>query len=238
MVHNLRLSLLVLLLPSSGLFAQSDIQLPRYATQEEIEYYAQRPPAPATLSGFTTPPGVPVRAMAEWEELEALAISWNATSNARRNILTEIVRAAREECRVIISCGTQTILDGAKTYLTDNDVDISSNVEFLLAPSNSIWIRDYGPNAVYANDVDSLYLVDWIYNRQRPFDDVIPVRLGEHLDVPVYSTTAAPFDLVNTGGNFMSDGLSTGFSSKLVFRNNDQSKNGECGNTNDIYGTT
>ena len=84
MIQNLRLSLLVLLLPSSDLIAQSDIQLPRHATPEEIEYYAQRPPAPATLSGFTTPPGVPVRAMAEWEALEALANSCNATSDPRR----------------------------------------------------------------------------------------------------------------------------------------------------------
>lgn len=233
----LRLTLLGWLL-SGALFAQQDRQLPKYPSIEEIITYSDRPPAPAMSSGITTPPAFPVRAMAEWEELAALAIAWNASTNARRNILAEIVRAAREECRVIICCGSASIATEAQNYLTGKGIDISSNVEFLIAPNNSIWIRDYGPNTVYANDVDSLCLTDWIYNRNRPFDDVIPVRIGAHLSVPVYSTTTAPFDLVNTGGNFMSDGLSTGFSSKLVFRNNDQSKNGECFNTNDIYGAT
>lgn len=238
MTNYLHLFFLGLLLSARASIAQTGEQMPRYPIQAEIEYNAQRPPGPAGLSGFTNPPAGPVRSMAEWEELEALVIAWNASSDARRNILTEIVRAAREECRVIISCGNQTILNTAKNYLIGKGVDISSNVEFLLAPNDSIWIRDYGPNVVYANDVDSLYLIDWIYNRQRPFDDAIPVRIGEYLNVPVYSTTTAPYDLVNTGGNFMSDGLGNGFSSKLVFRNNDQSKNGECFNTNDIYGTT
>lgn len=230
--------LLPMLLLSGGLSAQQDPQLPKYPTAEEVHFQGELPPAPALVSGIAAPPAGPVRAMAEWEELEALAISWNASTTGRRNILTEIVRAAREECRVIVCCSTPSVVADAKSYLTNKSVDISSNVEFLVAPNNSIWIRDYGPNAVYANDVDSLYLIDWIYNRNRPYDDAIPGQIGDYLGVPVYSTTAAPYDLVNTGGNFMSDGLTTGFSSKLVFRNNDQTKNGECNNINDVYGAT
>lgn len=235
--YGLRLFLPALLLANS-LSAQQDPQLPKYPTAEEVQFQGEQPPAPALVSGIAAPPAGPVRAMAEWEELEALAISWNASTTGRRNILTEIVRAAREECRVIVCCSTPGVVADVKSYLTTKSVDISSNVEFLVAPNNSIWIRDYGPNAVYANDVDSLYLIDWIYNRNRPYDDAIPGQIGNYLGVPVYSTTTAPYDLVNTGGNFMSDGLTTGFSSKLVFRNNDQTKNGECNNINDVYGTT
>ena len=236
--YCLRLLVPALLLSGSLYAQQKDPQLPKYPSPEEIQLDGEFPPAPALTSGIAAPPASPVRAMAEWEELEALAISWNASTNARRNILTEIVRAAREECRVIVCCNTSTIVNEAKNFLTGKAVDISSNVEFLVAPNNSIWIRDYGPNTIYANDVDSLYLVDWIYNRNRPYDDLIPQQIGDYLDVPVYATSEAPFDLVNTGGNFMSDGLTTGFASKLVFRNNDQTKNGECSNLNDIYGAT
>ncbi|MFN0033631.1 MAG: agmatine deiminase family protein [Saprospiraceae bacterium] len=184
---------------------------------------------------FTTPPPTSVRAMAEWEELQALIITWNGQAN----ILTEIVRAAREECNVIICCADQNLVTQAKNKLNTSGVDISSNVTFLVTPNNSIWVRDYGPNCVYANDVDSLHIVDWIYNRpSRPQDNLIPEKIAEHLQLPVFSTSVAPYDLVNTGGNFMTDGRGTAFASKLIFTNNDQIQNGECGIPNDVLGTS
>jgi agmatine deiminase len=182
---------------------------------------------------FTTPPQGPVRTMAEWEELQTLIISWKAYNP----ILTEIVRAAREECKVVICCDNQSVVDAAKNILDDANIDTTSNVEFVIMGTNSIWIRDYGPNAVYANDVDSLMLVDWIYNRNRPLDNSQSERYGQHTGLPVYATSAAPYDLVNTGGNFMADGLGTAFASKLIFRNNDQIQNGE-GSPNDVFGVT
>ena len=209
---TLRYTLFLCLL-HGGLFAQD---LPRFLTEQESKILQTGVPEGPPSSGLTTPPTAPVRAMAEWEELQALAIAWNGQST----ILSEIVRAAREECNVIICGENQSTINSAKSLLTSKGVDISSNVTFLIAPNNSIWIRDYGPNCVYANDVDSLYLIDWIYNRPRPKDDAIPEKIAAHLGVPVYSTTEAPYDLVNTGGNFMSDGMGTAFASELVFEEN------------------
>jgi hypothetical protein len=40
------------------------------------------------------------------------------------------------------------------------------------------------------------------------------------VDVPIYTTTVAPYDLVHTGGNYMSDGFGTAFSSELVIEEN------------------
>ncbi|MCB9342071.1 MAG: agmatine deiminase family protein [Lewinellaceae bacterium] len=188
---------------------------------------------------FTTPPEIPVRTMAEWEELQALVITWNpgGSGNAWRNILTEIVRAAREECKVIIVCSSQNTATAAENYLTSKNVDVSSNIEYLIASNNSIWVRDYGPTSVYENDVDSMLLIDWIYNRDRASDNVVSNFVGQMLNTPVHTTSTAPYDLVNTGGNFMSDGMGQAFASKLVFRNNDQIANGETGG-NDIFGTS
>ena len=237
MVHYSRL-LLLFLLPGTGIYAQVNLDFPRSVTDLELETLHTPPSDIDPTLGITDPPTEPVRAMAEWEELSALAISWYANDNARRNLLTEIVRAAREECRVIVICADQNVQTQAKNYLINKGVDVGSNVEFLIAPYDNVWIRDYGPNVVYANDVDSLYIIDWIYNRPRYKDDAVPGKIGQYLGVPVYSTVQAPYDLVNTGGNFMSDGIRTGFSSKLVLRNNDQTQNGECSYTSDIYGTT
>ncbi|MFN0173031.1 MAG: agmatine deiminase family protein [Saprospiraceae bacterium] len=195
-----------------GLFSQT-IELPRFATDWERQIESP----PFLPIGITTPPSSPVRTMAEWEELQALIITWSGQTT----ILTEIVRAARQECMVVICCENQTVVSQAKTKLTSSGVDFSSNVTFLIAPNNSIWVRDYGPNCVYANDVDSLYFVDWIYNRlARPKDDTIATTIAPFFNVPLYSTSAAPTDLVNTGGNFMSDGKGTAFSSELILDEN------------------
>ncbi|MFZ4477963.1 MAG: agmatine deiminase family protein, partial [Saprospiraceae bacterium] len=196
----------------STLHAQTN-ELPRFQT--ELESTAD--PVFVTPIGITTPPTLPVRTMAEWEELQALVISWMG----QPTILTEIVRAAREQCEVVVCTRNQLDLNTAKQTLTDNGVDISSNVSFVIAPLNSIWVRDYGPNCVYANDVDSLYFVDWIYNRPtRPKDDTISTTLAPYFGVPLYSTSAAPTDMVNTGGNFMSDGMGTAFASSLILNEN------------------
>lgn len=172
-----------------------------------------------SLSGIETPPVLPVRAMAEWEELQSLVVTWKYYNDPSiRDILVEIIRNAREECNVIIVCSSPATV---QAVLTAAGVDISSNVTFVTGNADTIWVRDYGPNPVYANDVDSLYLIDWIYNRPRPNDDAVPSLLGNFMNIPVYSNTAGNYKLVHTGGNYMSDGMGTGFSSKLVLNEND-----------------
>jgi len=208
------------LLATVGLFAQTNNELPRHLTPSEIQLLYSAKYVPGAPEGTSTPPPMPVRAMAEWEELQALLITWQAGSDPRRNILTEIVRVAQQECRVVVCCHNQTTLSAARNYLIGKGVDVDFNVEFLLVPSNSIWIRDYGPNCVYGNDVDSLYFVDWRYNRPRPQDDTLANRAAQHLGIPLYTTFEAPADLVHTGGNFMADGIGTAFSSLLVLDEN------------------
>lgn len=161
---------------------------------------------------ITTPPGGSLRNMAEWEEIEALLITWTGYPS----ILAEIVATARQHAKVLIHC---TDSNQVKNYLTNQSIPLG-NVKFLQVPFNSIWIRDYGPNSVYRNDVDSLLLVDWIYNRPRPQDDVMPVADAAYFGVPLYETKVAPNDLVYTGGNWMSDGRGTGFSSRLFLEDN------------------
>src|SRR5690606_34302614 len=56
--------------------------------------------------------------------------------------------------------------------------------------------------------------------RPRPFDDVLPTVHADYLDIPIYVTNTGTSDLVNTGGNFMSDGLGNAFASKLVLMEN------------------
>ena len=170
--------------------------------------------APSAI-GLTTAPSSPVRTPAEWEEIDGLCIRWEGTWS--RSVLRNIVKHAKEECIVYIVTENQ---NSVISHLNQNGID-QNNIVFVDEPSNSIWFRDYGQWNVYTNDVDSLLWVDWIYNRPRPDDDVIPVAIADMLDIPLYQTLTQPNDLVNTGGNFMVDGFGTAFSSSLVLEEND-----------------
>ncbi len=181
------------------------------------------------FAGIASPPTSPVRTMGEWEELEAIAITWTSF----KPTLAEIVRHSQEECEVLIICASEA---SAKAELANYGVTLNSNVKFLEVGSDgydSVWMRDYGGNPVYTNDVDSLLLIDWIYNRPwRPNDDVIPEQVADFYNLPLHTTTECPEDLVNTGGNFMSDGMGTGFSSTLILEENEPFNNyGVCPKT-------
>jgi agmatine/peptidylarginine deiminase len=165
-----------------------------------------------------TPPEGSIRTAAEWEEIQALVVTWRDY----KPTLAEIIRYAQEECKVIVHVPTTSSIAAASNELTNTyNVIIGPNVQFVTQPSNSLWIRDYGANTVYMNDVDSLFLVDWKYNRStRLQDDSIPRRYARELDLNLVQTTLAPNRVVHTGGNFMADGFGTAFSSNLILDEN------------------
>ncbi|MBP7514043.1 MAG: agmatine deiminase family protein [Flavobacteriales bacterium] len=222
-----RYSLLFLSITALSSASAQDHALPHALSPAEIPLIPAYRNSRAGLDrGITTPPAFAVRTMAEWEEIQALAICWAQYEG----ILKQIVAAAKTECEVIIICENQ---GDVTDVLMDNtfggplpDLD---NITFIQEDFNSVWMRDYGAECVYQNEVDSLFLLDWIYNRPRPDDDVLPDVIGNTLGIAVFNTTQAPNDLVHTGGNFMADGFGTAFSSNLVIDEN--GVNGEFNQT-------
>ena len=194
---------------SSVAFSQQKT-LPKGLTEAEKEIIADYQ---FTSNKITPPPSTPVRAAAEWEEVEYLVVSWDSSFP---NILRQIVEAGVEECKVIITTTNQASVE---SYLQSEGVDLT-NVIFLDEQFDTIWIRDYGGNTIYSNEVGERAIVDWIYNRPRPNDDVIPTAHSNLLGLPIYTTTSGTNDLVNTGGNYMSDGMGNAFASELVLDEN------------------
>lgn len=157
----------------------------------------------------TPPPFTKLRNAAEWEEIQTLTITWTSYTPIHR----QIILAAQNDTKITIVCSDS---NAVKTNLNSNSVPLT-NLRFVIAPFNSVWIRDYFGNSVYGKHVDSLILVDWIYNRPRPLDDVVPTAIANNLNIPIYETTSSPnWNLIHTGGNYMSDGLGTAFSSTLT----------------------
>jgi len=99
-----------------------------------------------------------------------------------------------------------------------------ANVEFVRASTNSIWVRDYGPWFIFADN--QLAIVDHVYNRPRPLDDVIPQVIGTEWGLDVFG-----MDLIHTGGNHMSDGLGTSSSTEMVYHENPSMTHAEVDQT-------
>jgi agmatine/peptidylarginine deiminase len=171
--------MLVLLFSVNAIFSQENSFLPKQLTDYEKQTLSQ---FHFRSSYVTPPPTGAIRTAAEWEEVEYLVITWQ---NSYQNIQRQIVAASVNECKVIITTQNQT---SVSNYLSSFGIDLT-NVIFMNAPSNSLWIRDYAANTILTG-------------------------------IPIYITNSGTNDLVNTGGNFMSDGLGTAFASELILEEN------------------
>ncbi len=80
-------------------------------------------------------------------------------------------------------------------------------MEYLHIPTNEPWCRDHGPIFIKRESEPRLAIVDWDYNawggKYPPFDldEVVPTRIAEHLQLPVYYP-----GLVMEGGSLDTNG--------------------------------
>ncbi len=153
-------------------------------------------------STFTPPPPGPVRAVPEWEESDAVFCLWD---NA--DLMLQLQQNGNDV--VIITQNSSWWLN----WLSSNGIP-SNYFSFLNAPTDTWWVRDYGPWFIWDGN-DDFGLVDNVYNRPRPNDDVIPGAIASAYGIPYWS-----MDLIHTGGNYYTDGLGTAFSTRLVHTEN------------------
>ena len=194
----------ILLLTQSG-----ETLLPRWMTPEEqlrIHEIGSGHEITAPPEGWVETPG-------EFGEMRGIFITWLYSSSAARPIFREIVREVAEICQVYIIVGSSSEQDSITNYIQLHSIPLDS-IDFFTWPRNSIWIRDYGPWFMRQQD-NTEGIVDFIYNRPRPLDDTIPWRIGQAWAIPVYGSP-----LEHPGGNFMVDGLGTGFASNLIYQEN------------------
>jgi agmatine/peptidylarginine deiminase len=182
------LSFALFSLVMTNLWAQEETGLPIWSTPEELQAIQNGNIEPSANGErtFTTnaPTGTEVRTPGQWEELQAVIITWTSFPSIHR----QLVSAIQQECEVWIVTQDST---GVKNNILSNGGNLT-NVKFVHAPFNSIWVRDYGPNSVYLAGVDSLAFVDWRYNRNRPNDNNVPAAAGNQMNIDVYSMTALP----------------------------------------------
>ncbi|MFC1851980.1 agmatine deiminase family protein [candidate division CSSED10-310 bacterium] len=187
-------------------FAESpdrEDSLPIYLTDEEL----QRLDEIGIRHRSTSAPVGEIRNSAEWEPSVGVIIRWPL------GIPISLIAEMSEDLIVTTIVGTQQQQSNAQSSYTSGGVNMS-NTEFIIAPTDSYWTRDYGPWFIFVDN--EMAIVDQVYNRPRPNDDVIPQAIGTEWGLTVYG-----MDLIHTGGNHMSEGLGMSMSTRLVYDEND-----------------
>ena len=192
----------VALSPAAGNQGDND-ELPIGLTQEEMTRLNEI----GITHISTAPPPGPLRACAEWERSQGVIIRWPL------GISVALIAEMSRDIVVTTIVGSESQRTQAISAYTAGGVTMA-HTEFMIAPTNSYWTRDYGPWFIF-DGLDQLAIVDHIYNRPRPDDDQIPGRLGLFWGMSVYG-----MDLVHTGGNHMTDGLGRSMSTDLVYDEN------------------
>jgi len=156
----------------------------------------------------TDPPDAPVRNVAEFDHMQGVLIRYPF------GIPFALIKEMAEgeiTVTTVVSSNSQknTVIN---QYLANN-VD-TSHCNFLIAPSDSYWTRDYGP-WFESDSANQIGIIDFPYNRPRPQDDEIPKELAAMLGIPWFG-----MNVIHTGGNYMCDGYGNAASTELVWEEN------------------
>ena len=155
----------------------------------------------------TDPPIGPVRNIAEFEPMEGVLIRYPFGINS--NLIAEM----SQETVVTTIVLNQPQEDYVIGYYNSNGVNLA-NCNFLHAPTDTHWTRDYGPWYV-ADGNNEVGIVNFPYNRPRPNDNDIPIEMATFLGIDLFG-----MDLIHTGGNYMTDGMGISASTDLVISEN------------------
>jgi len=156
----------------------------------------------------TPPPDSPVRNVAEFDKMQGALVRY--PFGLPITLIKEMAKDVEVTTIVANTSQQNTVI---QQYLT-NGVD-TSHCNFLIAPSESYWTRDYGP--WFESDTSNhIGIVDFPYNRPtRPNDDEIPKKVAAMLGIPWYG-----MNVITTGGNYMTDGMGISTSTQLVLDEN------------------
>ena len=175
-----------------------------YLSEEEM-----LTPVRATNFTETPPPTEAPRFVAEFEPMQGVTIRYPL------GIPLSLVKSLAENCQVycIVSQYQQS---SARSSFNNAGVNLD-RVTFVIANSDSYWVRDYGPWYIFAGNNPAI--VDNVYNRPRPNDDAIPSTFATLWDIPLYG-----MNLTHTGGNMMQDGRGHAVSDDLVLSENNNNE--------------
>lgn len=190
--------------PSPSWNIEQGIELPIGKTQWEIEHEHLF----EIIYPTDDPPPQPVVNPGEWERMTGVLIRYPL------GLSYSLIVEMAEDIEVMTIVSSLSQMQTVYHNYQSNGVNVA-NCTWLIAPSNSMWTRDYGPWYIFTGE-DIQGITDHIYNRpSRPHDNNIPWVLGDTLDIPVYG-----MPVIHAGGNHMGDGMGVSMSTNLVYNEN------------------
>ncbi len=154
-----------------------------------------RPPGEAIPQSrtLTAAPVGDLRTPAEYEANAGLLLRWGQANATLTELISKASLADSTMTYWLVVANT-TAQSQADSALRAAGADMA-RVQFIVASTNTVWMRDYGPRYVYLNE--RRVIVDHTYNRNRPADDAFPQVLSGLWNEPYYL-----MPIVHGGGNF------------------------------------
>jgi agmatine deiminase len=165
--------------------------LPRDMTLQERRMW--RPPEFILPERDQIPAYNLLRAQAEYEPNDAILMRWGHQNAVLTSMIVPIT-TGDSQARVMLIVSGQSQQNSATTTLNNAGANLN-RIDFIQAPSDSVWIRDYGPR--FASGDYNRIIIDHEYDRPRPADNAVPGQIANALELPIYKL---PLD--QGGGNY------------------------------------
>lgn len=173
----------------------------------------------------TPPPSSPVRPIAEFEPASEVMIRYPL------GIPVSLVAALAETVDVLCLVSSSSQMSAAQNSFSAAGVNLE-RVNFMIASTDSYWVRDYAPWFLYDSNGD-YGVLDFRYNRPRPGDNMIPELYANLFDLPYYGMS-----LYQTGGNYMTDGINTAAQTQIAYSENSNNQTNVNSLMQDYLGIT
>ncbi len=155
----------------------------------------------------TDPPPGAVISLGEFERAKGALIAYPF------GIPMTVIREMARDAKLYTLVTGLSQENAVRSQYTNAGVNLD-NCNFIYAPTDSYWTRDYGPMFIsYGND--QVGLIDFPYNRPRPNDDEVPKVVADALGIPWFG-----MNVIHTGGNYMSDSYGNASSTMIAYSEN------------------
>lgn len=163
-----------------------------------------------------------IRYPGEFEESQSVVISWSYDYDVDGNVIGADVSSQYAEISANLAAEIQKVVPviiritlpadstAIKDYMSQRSTPLT-NYEFMIAPGEDWWTRDFGPNGIYYGDHDSLGFIDLKYYDGRDYDNVFPITFAKKMGKPNYVSR-----MHAEGGNLMADGFGAVFFSEMI----------------------
>jgi agmatine deiminase len=176
-------------------------------------------PTAESAGAFAAAPPFPVRAGTEFENLSSVLMRWPFDWVAVRDEYVIMAEAFTRNGTVTIWVDTESQRQAAEQLLVQGGVPLNK-VTWRVENTDSVWLRDYGPQFLVAQDGSKQAIADFHYYSSRPADDEIPAKIAQWQNIPVVDRQTGRNTVYTEGGNLGHDGVGSVIYSERTYTKN------------------